>query len=90
MLSDLTHETSITYGAYDPILGQPLRITVIIDSSGFIRNYVVYDANTGRSTEELFRVINALQYQDETKKVTPANWQPGQSGSTPSLKNIPV
>ncbi|MCI0184026.1 Selenocysteine-containing peroxiredoxin PrxU [Acidibacillus sp. S0AB] len=90
MLSDLTHEVGIAYSAYDPVTGQDMRVTVIIDPSGNIRNYAVYDAGTGRSTVELLRVLSALQYQDETNKMTPANWQPGQKGLTPSLKNFPV
>lgn len=90
MLSDLTHEVGIDYGAYDPTIGQELRVTVIVDPSGIIRNYTMYDAWTGRSTDELMRVLSALQYQDETKKATPANWKPGQPGLTLSLKNLPV
>jgi peroxiredoxin (alkyl hydroperoxide reductase subunit C) len=40
----------------------------------------------GRNTEEILRLVQALQVTDKFNVVTPANWVPGQSVLVPAAK----
>lgn len=46
----------------------------IIDKQGIVRHQVVNDLPLGRSVKETLRMIDALQYYEETGEVTPADW----------------
>lgn len=50
------------------------RATFIIDPDGIIRWVSVYDLSVGRNTEEVIRVLDALQ----TDELCPCNWEKGQ------------
>ena len=74
LLSDFHKRTSRDYNVLIEDAGMSLRGTFIIDPEGNIRYLLVTDNNVGRSTEEILRVISALQ----TGKMCPADWQPGE------------
>ncbi len=46
----------------------------IIDKQGIVRHQVVNDLPLGRSVKETLRMIDALQYYEETGEITPADW----------------
>ncbi|HAU29284.1 MAG TPA: alkyl hydroperoxide reductase [Rhodospirillaceae bacterium] len=73
MLSDIKHELSATLGILDKDEGVALRATFIVDPKGIIRHVSVNDLETGRNTDEVMRLLEALQ----TGKLTPCNWKPG-------------
>lgn len=46
----------------------------IIDKQGIVRHQVINDISLGRSVHETLRMIDALQYYEETGEETPADW----------------
>ena len=74
MLSDLKRELSSALGILDKNEGVCLRATFIVDPDGIIRLVAVNDLNVGRNTQEVLRVLDALQ----TDELCPCNWQKGE------------
>ena len=64
-----------------------VRNVYIIDDKGVIRTILVYPMEIGRFIPEIIRIIDALQFHDERKLVTGANWQVGNLGILPIPKN---
>jgi peroxiredoxin (alkyl hydroperoxide reductase subunit C) len=67
--------------------GEPaaLRALFVIDPNGILRAMLHYPCSTGRSVEEILRLVQALQIADQERVLTPEGWQPGQS----TLKSPP-
>ncbi|RMG42107.1 MAG: peroxiredoxin [Planctomycetota bacterium] len=74
MLADTNHRMSADYGVLLPDQGIALRGIFLIDPNGVIRWMAVHDLGVGRNTEEVLRVLDALQ----TDKLCPCNWKKGQ------------
>ncbi|BFZ55846.1 peroxiredoxin 1 [Savitreella phatthalungensis] len=60
-----------------------IRSVFFIDPAKKIRTILQYPASVGRNSNEILRVIDALQYGDKRKVTTPINWQPGQKTIIP-------
>ena len=73
LLSDFHKRTSRDYNILVEDEGVAMRGVFVIDPEANIRYIAVSDSNIGRSTDELWRGVNALQ----TGKMCPANWKPG-------------
>ena len=54
-----------------------IRTVFVIDPKKIIRLTISYPAQTGRSFDEILRVIDSLQLGDKHKIATPVNWQKG-------------
>jgi len=54
-----------------------IRTVFVIDPNKVIRLTISYPAQTGRSFDEIIRVIDSLQLGDKHKIVTPVNWSKG-------------
>ena len=54
-----------------------VRGVFIIDPNNIIQAIYFYPMNVGRSTDELLRMISALQISAKEKVLTPANWKEG-------------
>lgn len=50
----------------------------IIDSKGILRHYSVSDLSVGQNVEEVYRLVEALQYADVYGEVCPAGWKKGE------------
>jgi len=74
VLADTNHKLSKYYDVLVEETGEALRGTFIIDPEGILRYSVVSDMNVGRSVEETFRVLKALQ----TGGLCPIEWKPGE------------
>lgn len=74
LLSDITREVGRDYGVLMEEKGFSLRGAFIIDPNGILQWQVVHSLNVGRSTDEVLRVIQALQ----SGGVCGVNWKPGQ------------
>ena len=74
MLADIKRELSAALGILDKQEGVAMRATYIVDPDGIIRFASVTDLNVGRNTQEVLRVLDALQ----TDELCPCNWQKGQ------------
>ena len=65
------------YRAFYLYLMAPLRTVFVIDPKKVIRLTISYPAQTGRSFDEIIRVIDSLQLGDKHKITTPVNWNKG-------------
>ena len=74
MLADIKRELSSALGILDKNEGVAMRATYIVDPDNIIRFASVTDLNVGRNTQEVLRVLDALQ----TDELCPCNWQKGQ------------
>ena len=61
-----------------------VRATFVIDPLGIIRAMTWYPVSTGRSIDEIMRLVAALQEADAKAVQTPADWQPGEPGIAPT------
>jgi len=83
IIADVDRKVSILYGMLDQTFlnktGQPLtvRSVFVIDPSRIVRLIISYPAPTGRSFDEILRVIDSLQLAGSHKIATPADWQKG-------------
>lgn len=73
MLADTNHKLSSDYGVLKDDAGIAYRGVFLIDPKGILRWQAIYDLPTGRSVEEILRVLDALQ----TDKLVPCNWKRG-------------
>lgn len=80
LLSDRSGRAIWRYGALDPEQGAARRATVLVDPEGRIAFYLVYPLEVGRSTAEILRLVQAVQFARETGEGAPANWVPGAPG----------
>lgn len=54
-----------------------VRGVFIIDPDDIVQSFYFYPMNVGRSTDELVRMVAALQVTASAKVMTPANWEAG-------------
>jgi peroxiredoxin (alkyl hydroperoxide reductase subunit C) len=65
---------------------QSIRGVFFIDPENKIRAFQFYPNEVGRSTDEIVRLLKALQTQySHQNTVIPANWQPGDDVMVPIL-----
>jgi peroxiredoxin (alkyl hydroperoxide reductase subunit C) len=74
MLADIKRELSAALGILDPAAGVSQRAVFIVDPENVIRFVMVTDLSVGRNTQEVLRVLDALQ----TDELCPCNWNKGQ------------
>lgn len=82
MLSDTGGGLSQRLGLYIEEMGASQRATVIVDS-GTVVYEAVHAASVGRSSEEVLRVVRALNFTKKHGVVCPLDWQPGSDGISP-------
>lgn len=90
LLADADRKVSDLYDMIHPNANDTLtvRSVFVIDPNKKIRLMITYPASTGRSFEELLRVIDSLQLTDKHKLATPVEWkQGGDCIIVPSLSN---
>lgn len=74
MLADIKRELSAGLGILDPAAGVSQRAVFIVDPENVIRFVMVTDLSVGRNTQEVLRVLDALQ----TDELCPCNWHKGE------------
>ena len=76
--------------AYEVLLdaGIALRGLFLIDRAGIIRHQVVNDLPLGRSVDEAWRVLDALQFTEKYGDVCPANWKKGDDAMKPTAEGV--
>jgi peroxiredoxin (alkyl hydroperoxide reductase subunit C) len=60
--------------------GPAFRGAFLIDKNGVVRSQIINDLPLGRNIEELVRLFDALQFNEEHGEVCPANWKKGDKG----------
>jgi len=77
MVADVSHRICQAYGIELEESGVALRGSFLIDRSGIVRHTVINDLPLGRNIDEMFRMVDALQFHEEHGEVCPAGWQRG-------------
>lgn len=90
IISDLNGTIARKYGMISSNISttETVRNVFIIDTNGIIRAILIYPMNIGRFIPEVLRLVTALQYADENKASTPANWNPSDFMIDSSPKTI--
>ena len=86
VIADLNMKVANAYGMIQPGASDTsaVRATFVIDPQGVLRAMVYYPLNAGRSIDEIYRLLVALQTADENKCAMPENWQPGKEVIVPT------
>ena len=84
LVSDIKKDISAEYNVLDPEAGIALRGLFIIDKEGVLQHATINNLSFGRSVDETFRVLQAIQYvQSHPDEVCPAGWKPGDATMNP-------
>ena len=84
LVSDIKKTISADYNVLDPEAGIALRGLFIVDKEGILQHATINNLSFGRSVDETFRVLQAIQYvQSHPDEVCPAGWQPGEATMNP-------
>lgn len=65
-----------------------VRATFVIDPEGVLRAMLYYPLSTGRSVQEILRLVTALQTAATHKAATPEGWQPGDKLILPPPRTV--
>jgi len=79
IIEDLSMEVSRAYGMLQPGASDTaaVRAVFVIDPHGVLRAMLYYPMSSGRSIDEIVRLLQSLQTCDAEKCATPEGWQPG-------------
>lgn len=88
MVSDISHTICQAYGVQHPMTAVALRAAFIIDKNYTVRSEIINDLPIGRNIDELIRIIDAVQFNDEHGEVCPAGWQKGKTGMKASPEGV--
>ena len=88
IIADLNMAVAQAYGMIQPGASDTaaVRATFVIDPEGVLRAMVYYPMNAGRSVDEIYRLLIALQIADENTCAMPENWKPGDAVIVPTPK----
>jgi peroxiredoxin (alkyl hydroperoxide reductase subunit C) len=85
VIADVDMKVANKFGMIQPEASTTaaVRALFVIDPEGFIQALVYYPLQTGRSTDEILRLIDALQTTYQHHVATPADWRPGEKVIVP-------
>lgn len=88
MIADLDMKVAQAYGMVHPGASNTatVRAVFVIDDKGIVRAMIYYPMTNGRSVDEIYRLVKALQTSDANGVATPCNWQPGEQVIVPAPK----
>lgn len=87
LVADIKHEICRAYDV-EAADGVAYRGSFLIDRSGIVRHQVVNDLPLGRNIDEMLRMVDALQFNEEHGEVCPAGWQKGKAGMGASTEGV--
>ena len=89
LVADADLSVSKKYGMIHPESNttRDVRGVYIIDPDNIIQAIYFYPKNVGRNTDELIRMITALQKSSDEHVMTPANWKAGDDVLIPTIPN---
>ncbi|MBK8944187.1 MAG: peroxiredoxin [Ignavibacteriae bacterium] len=85
IIDDLNMKVAKAYGMIHPGASDTsaVRAVFIIDAEGILRSMIYYPLTNGRSIDEIFRIVEALQTSQKFGVATPENWKPGEKVIVP-------
>ena len=87
LVADIKRSLCQTYGVEDTD-GTALRASFLIDRAGVVQHQSVNNASMGRNIDDLLRLIDALQFNEEHGDACPAGWQKGDAGIVQSPEGV--
>ncbi len=89
VIADRNMAVALLYGLIHPGASDTatVRAVFVIDPKGMVRALIYYPLQTGRNSEEILRLIDALQAVDKNAIATPVNWRPGEEVIVPPPVN---
>ncbi len=87
LVADLKHTITQAYGVEHPA-SIALRASFLIDKAGIVQHQVVNNLPLGRNVDEMLRMVDALQFSEQSGEVCPAGWQKGKTGMKPTAKGV--
>jgi len=88
IISDLKKTVASDYDVLTPDGTVAFRGLFLIDKAGNVRHQIVNDLPLGRSVDEVLRLIDALQFNEEHGEVCPANWKKGDKAMVATQKGL--
>ncbi|MDF1583561.1 MAG: peroxiredoxin C [Methyloprofundus sp.] len=88
MAADIAHTIVKDYDVEAEAPAVAYRGSFLIDKAGIVRHQVVNDLPLGRNTDEMLRMVDALQFHEEHGEVCPAGWKKGDSGMDASPAGV--
>jgi peroxiredoxin (alkyl hydroperoxide reductase subunit C) len=88
LVADINHAICQAYDVEHPGAGVAFRASFLIDREGMVRHQVVNDLPLGRNIDEMIRMIDALQFNEEHGEVCPAGWTKGDKGMKADTKGV--
>ncbi|MCO7227198.1 peroxiredoxin [Pleionea sp. CnH1-48] len=88
LVADVKHEICQAYDVEHPEAGVAFRGSFLIDKDGLVRHQVVNDLPLGRNIDEMLRMVDALQFNEEHGEVCPAGWTQGAKGMNASPEGV--
>jgi len=90
VLADLSRQVAELYGMIMPgeSKTETSRCVFVLDPAQMVRAVIYYPLTTGRNTDEILRLVDALQVTDSAKVATPANWRPGDAVIVPPPRTM--
>ena len=88
LVADINHAICQAYDVEHPAAGVAFRASFLIDRDGVVRHQVVNDLPLGRNIDEMLRMIDALQFNEEHGEVCPAGWQKGDKGMKADTQGV--
>ena len=85
IIDDVSMQVANAYGMIMPGASDTsaVRATFVIDPESKLRAMLYYPMPTGRSIDEIVRLVQALQCADANGVATPEAWQPGERAIVP-------
>ncbi|MCG7898577.1 MAG: peroxiredoxin C [Candidatus Thiodiazotropha lotti] len=80
LVADMNHAICKAYDVETADGNVAFRGSFLIDKSGIVRHQVVNDLPLGRNIDEMIRMVDALQFNEEHGEVCPAGWKDGDAG----------
>lgn len=90
LIADGQRQVAELYGMIHPHESETVtvRTLFVIDPNNKIRAIIYYPLNIGRNTEEVKRLVTALQASDKNQVACPVNWQEGEKVIVPPPKSM--
>ncbi len=88
MFADVTHKACKAYDVETPDGAVAFRGSFLIDEDNMVRHQVINDLPLGRNVDEMLRMVDALQFNQDHGEVCPAGWQEGDKGMDASPDGV--
>ena len=87
IVADVRHLIARAYDV-ESTGGQAFRGSFLVDTGGIVRHQVVNDLPLGRNIDEMIRMVDALQFNEEHGEVCPAGWTKGKAGMKDTAQGV--